>query len=198
MTSIPAPFRILGRRTIATNALFKLHFDHLKMCEGGEVPAFLVVEPFHRTADGFSGVAILPLVGGRVVLQRVYRHAVSRWGWEVPRGCIDEGETALQAAQRELVEETGLFCELDALVPLGELMPEPGIINVRTRVYAATDCQECPERRTYELGSGEYQLFSLEEAAAMAGCAEFSCAVSIASFYLYRAAYPTGPSGIVA
>jgi ADP-ribose pyrophosphatase len=43
----------------------------------------------------------------RVLLARQYRHAAGRFLWELPAGRIDEGEEALAAAKRELVEETG-------------------------------------------------------------------------------------------
>ena len=46
--------------------------------------------------------------GGRhVLLEKQYRHAAGRFLLELPAGRIDEGENALKAAKRELLEETG-------------------------------------------------------------------------------------------
>jgi ADP-ribose pyrophosphatase len=42
-----------------------------------------------------------------VLLERQYRHAAEAYLWEVPAGRIDEGESALAAGKRELLEETG-------------------------------------------------------------------------------------------
>ena len=43
----------------------------------------------------------------KVLLARQYRHAATRTMWELSAGRIDEGESALEAAKRELIEETG-------------------------------------------------------------------------------------------
>lgn len=43
----------------------------------------------------------------RILLEHQYRHAAQSMMWELPAGRIDEGETPLAAAKRELIEETG-------------------------------------------------------------------------------------------
>jgi 8-oxo-dGTP pyrophosphatase MutT (NUDIX family) len=44
---------------------------------------------------------------GRIVMERQYRHALGNTCYELPCGVIEAGETPLEAAQRELLEETG-------------------------------------------------------------------------------------------
>jgi ADP-ribose pyrophosphatase len=44
---------------------------------------------------------------GDLLLVRQYRHPVRDWTLELPAGSIDDGESSLEAAQRELREETG-------------------------------------------------------------------------------------------
>ena len=43
----------------------------------------------------------------RVLLERQYRYAAGLRMWELPAGRIDPGEDKLEAAKRELIEETG-------------------------------------------------------------------------------------------
>src|ERR1700687_5324668 len=43
----------------------------------------------------------------RILLERQYRHAAQSMMWELPAGRIADGEPALTAAKRELLEETG-------------------------------------------------------------------------------------------
>lgn len=42
-----------------------------------------------------------------ILLERQYRHAAQSMMWELPAGRIDEGESPLAGARRELLEETG-------------------------------------------------------------------------------------------
>lgn len=44
---------------------------------------------------------------GLMVMERQYRHGLGNTCFELPCGVIEEGETPLEAAKRELLEETG-------------------------------------------------------------------------------------------
>ena len=53
-------------------------------------------------------VFVVPVTpGGELLLVRQYRHPVRDWTLEVPAGSVHDGETADEAAVRELAEETG-------------------------------------------------------------------------------------------
>ncbi|MBG0815753.1 NUDIX hydrolase [Planomonospora sp. ID82291] len=102
---------------------------------------------------------------GRVLLMH-WRDAVSGQAlWEPPGGGIDPGETPLEAARRELAEETGLPGEavLDRWLPVHRDFTWLGVRYVKTeRFYLARfgrTPQVRPDRLTAEedgayLGSG--------------------------------------------
>lgn len=58
-----------------------------------------------------NGIVIYPVwkeETDKIVMIRQYRYPIGKWIYELPAGLIDEGETAGQAAVREMKEETGL------------------------------------------------------------------------------------------
>jgi len=73
----------------------------------------------------------------RVLLVRQYRLPADQYLWELPAGKIDEGETALQAAKRELVEETGLRAK--KWKKLAMFYPSPGYVEETMTIYLATE-----------------------------------------------------------
>ena len=73
----------------------------------------------------------------RILMIRQYRHPVRKLLWEIPAGLLDvTGEPEVDAASRELIEETGYRAE--KLEPLIEFYTTPGGNSERIRIFHAS------------------------------------------------------------
>ena len=182
------PIKCLGRHRVdSPNVMFDIFLDHIS--DGiSEVPYYLVVQPKHSGNGHTTGVAVLPERGGMVGLQRMFRHAVDCWVLEVPRGFTDPGETDAEAALRELAEETGLVATHDQLIPLGTILPEPGVLTGRIALFVARGCEVGPPTDHRELGIGELSWVRLEDALGLADTSAIEDPSTIGVLYRYARA----------
>jgi 8-oxo-dGTP pyrophosphatase MutT (NUDIX family) len=85
----------------------------------------------HRDAVGV--VAVDPPRG--ILLIHRHRFITDSWGWEIPAGAVDEGETLEEAAVRETLEETGW--RPGQLREIGWSYPSNGLMDQRFCYFAA-------------------------------------------------------------
>lgn len=116
-----------------------------------ESPIFTITRDVALDPDGFEikrliiqhpGSAVVMPVDAKnnILLVRQYRLPARAKLWELPAGKIDPGETALQAAKRELMEETG--CRAKKWKKIGEFYPSPGFLAEKMTIYLAQDLTE--------------------------------------------------------
>ncbi|HBK33760.1 TPA: DNA mismatch repair protein MutT [Candidatus Uhrbacteria bacterium] len=83
-----------------------------------------------------AGVSVLPLDDeGFVYLTKEFHYAIEQDSVEVISGAIDEDETELEAAKRELKEELGI--EADEWIDLGKLNPFTTVVKSPATMYLA-------------------------------------------------------------
>lgn len=120
--------RIVSSRVRYRNSLFSVTEDRAIEPGGIEIRRAIV-------RHGGSAV-MLPVDGkGRVLLVRQYRLAAGKSLWELPAGRVDPGETVLQAARRELAEETG--CRARRWKRLVTFYASPGYVAEKMTIYLA-------------------------------------------------------------
>lgn len=90
-----------------------------------------------------GSVVVLPIDESgpepKILLERQFRYAAGRFLWELPAGSMDPGESALEGAKRELLEETGYTARHWKLALF--YYPSPGFLTETMSVFLARDLQ---------------------------------------------------------
>ena len=99
-------------------------------------------KPLKRQVVKHPGaVGIVPvLADGRVLLIKQFRITFQQYIYEIPAGTLEPNEDPLNAAKRELLEETG--CKTDSIELLTSIYTSPGILQEELFLYLATDLTE--------------------------------------------------------
>ena len=111
-------------------------------------PIFWVTEDRAKDPGGFeirraivrhAGSAVMMAVDTRrhILLVRQYRLPVGADLWELPAGRLDPGEKPLEAARRELQEETGYRAR--RWKKLISFYPSPGYVAEKMTIFLATE-----------------------------------------------------------
>lgn len=123
---------------------------------------------------------------GDVLVQREYRHSAGTYVTGLPGGRVEPGEDLLQAASRELREETGLVFGKWRI--LGKSWPLPGVFNQRTVFVLAENLAHQDEvlHETGELIEG-FAFLSYEQVVKLtrAGRDSFDSQLLAGLFFMY-------------
>ncbi|WMB73226.1 ADP compounds hydrolase NudE [Shewanella oncorhynchi] len=125
---------ILHTEIVARSRLFQIEQVHLKFSNGVE-------RQYERMKGGSRGaVMIVPIHQGKMLLAREYAAGTDNYELGFPKGLIDPGETAIEAANRELQEEIGFGS--NKLTLLKELSLAPGYFSSKMQIFLAEDLYE--------------------------------------------------------
>jgi 8-oxo-dGTP pyrophosphatase MutT (NUDIX family) len=122
-------WRVHGEEPVYSSYWIDLRLVEVELPDGTRFPHHVV--RMHRDAVGV--VAVDPERG--ILLIRRHRFVTDTWGWEIPAGAVDEGETPEEAAVRETLEETGW--RPGPLREIGWSFPSTGLMDQRFRYFVA-------------------------------------------------------------
>jgi ADP-ribose pyrophosphatase len=130
-------YDIVSTERLFDGKVVRLRRDDVRMADGKVAPREVIEHP------GAVGVVALD-EEGNVLMVNQYRHPVRARLDELPAGLLDGGadESPLEAAKRELAEETGMAArKWNVLV---DLHTSPGVSNEAIRIYLARDLYRAP------------------------------------------------------
>lgn len=129
---LPPSFASVG--IVAEDQYFLWLRDAIRFPSGYEGTYDRIVQKAGK--DLVPGAAVLiQLPDNTFVLNINFRHATRSWELELPRGGWDKEESLLDAARREVLEETGY--QVDEPIFLGWVNPDSGILSSSVAVFFA-------------------------------------------------------------
>lgn len=173
-------------KTIKTDQIFQgriiaLEVFHVELPDGQTATREIVRHP--------GAVCVLALLDDKMLVVEQYRKPLGRSQVEIPAGKLEVGEDPLEAAKRELEEETGYRC--DELHHICSYYTSPGFADELIHFYVA----EHLVKGQVNLDSDEFlacEAITLEQAQQHIAEKRISDAKTIMAVYAWRMYKLTG------
>jgi len=133
-------WQILKDTKVFKTPIFNLHERKVKPAGKTNSADFYVLE-------APEWINVIALTSERkIVLVEQYRHGIDEVTLEIPGGMTDPGEKPIEAAKRELAEETGFTSDSWNLI--GKSSSNPAILTNFTYLYLVENCVQTREQHT--------------------------------------------------
>ena len=156
-------YKLIKRKLVISNKKFDVFFDHLITQVGEIVNDFIVIKPKKVDARKVAGICILPMYKNKFYLMKGWRHQFDDYIYQAPTGFIEDNETLIDSAKRELIEETSFICNSEKIIALGTFLPDAGLVEASVALFLALDCRKSPIKSSQEIGTGNLLGFKLNE-----------------------------------
>lgn len=171
MTEPLEPWRVLASRDVYTHEPWlKVRVETLELPDGRQVE-------FHQVDQQDFIIIFAETPDGRALMLRQYKHGARRVSLTFPAGAVDPGEDPLDAARRELLEETGYVS--DEWVAFGDYVMQGNQRGCVAHLFQAKGCRKVAEADSGDLEEMRLELLTREELVAAAANGEFAIVSSL-------------------
>jgi len=178
-------WRSLSSKVIVQDAWLHLRADRCRL------PSGKVLDPYYVVEEREWVHIFVHDEEGKVLVVRQYRYAADAECVELPGGVVDKDESPIEAAQRELAEETGYVAR--EWTEIASVFANPARQTNRIHVFRAGGLTRAAPQRLDESEDISFEFATPTAIKQMIASGEFSQALHISSFFLGLEAH--GASG---
>lgn len=149
-----------------------------------ELPNGKVLDDYFVYEQGDVALIVPVLENGDIMLVRQYTHGVKDIVVEVPAGYLDKGEDPKTAAQRELLEETGLTT--NSIEKIGHFSSDTSKMPRNAYIFLARNCKQTHNQKKHQDDNEDIETLavSFDKVREMIISGEIYAASTIAVLYL--------------
>ena len=173
LKNAPKDWKIISSEKVYSNEYLEVYEDKLNL-KGIEKMYIRGIRKDYST--------IVPFVSNdEILIIKSYRHLVDSIEIEIPSGYIDEGESAKQAAIRELKEETGYTAQ--DVISLGNYTLDYSMFKQTGNIFIAYGLNKKQEQSLGVMEKIDVEIIKIKEIEDLLSNGKISNAASIVAFY---------------